>query len=213
MLPAIKAAIHANELGNLTPYKLYFAKKGSSGASFGVFQNDTHENPAALATLTDILNSAGLPTDQVQRITNLVAQACPADPLTDGDEAAANAALASDAGMAKVDALDQSELNAVCRYLAQATAASANPISGEAQLAICMWCNMTGAPTKLLTWLGGSSVTLASGTVEPPGNPVSFDDMTRFLKDSTYFVQNPGNWQHFADSGTAGAALLPLSGV
>jgi hypothetical protein len=82
-----------------------------------------------------------------------------------------------------------------------------------AQLGICMWCNMTGAPTTLLTWLGGSAVDEPGGKVDPPGNPVSFDDLTRLLQNATYFVNNPGNWQHFADSAAEGAKLLPHAAV
>ena len=55
MLPAIKASIRANEIGSQSPYKLSFAKKGNSGASYGVFQNDTYANRTALTTLTQIL--------------------------------------------------------------------------------------------------------------------------------------------------------------
>jgi hypothetical protein len=209
MLPAIRAAIKANEIGTGDPYALSFAKKGDSGASFGIFQNDTAANSQALDALNSILQTAGLPAEQVQRIIGLVNKPCPTDPLTSDDEAAADAALSSYAGKQAVDALDDRRLTVVCGYLDQSVQSSVYPIEGEAQLGICMWCNMTGAPTTLLTWLGGSSVDEAGGTVDPPGNPVSFDDLTRLLKNATFFVNNPDNWQHFADSADEGAKLLP----
>jgi len=209
MLPAIKGAIKENEIGSGDPYSLSFAKKGNSGASFGIFQNDTAANSQALDALQSILQAAGLPDAQVQRIIGLVGQPCPDDPLSTDDEAAADAALGSDAGKQAVDALDGTRLTVICGYLDQAVGASANPIEGKAQLGICMWCNMTGPPTTLLTWLGGATVNEPGGSVDPPGNPVSFDDLTRLLQNATYFVNNPGNWQHFADSAVDGANLLP----
>ena len=45
--------------------------------------------------------------------------------------------------------------------------------------------------------------------MDPPGNPVGFGDLTWLLKNATYFVDNPDNWQHFADSAAEGARLLP----
>lgn len=209
MLPAIKAATSANEIGSADPYALSFAGKGNSGASFGVFQNDTAANPDALNTLRSILTTAALPDAQIERIIDLLGKPCTTSPLTPADEAAVNDALHSNAGKQAVDALDDKRLNVVCGNLDQAVQASKYPIEGKAQLGICMWCNMTGAPTTLLTWLGGSAVVEAGGTVEPPGNPVSFDDLTRLLQEATFFVKNPGNWQHFADSAAEGAKLLP----
>lgn len=210
MLPAIRAGIKANEIGLGNPYSLSFAEKGGSGASFGIFQNDTATNSQALDTLKSILQDAALPSDQVDRIIDLVGTACPTDPLTADDHAAADAALSSDAGKQAVDALDEKRLTVICGYLDKALQSSTNPIEGEAQIGICLWCNMTGAPSTLLTWLGGSSVTEAGGEVAPPGNPVTFEDLTRYLKNAGFFVNNPKNWQHFADSTAEGAKLLPL---
>jgi hypothetical protein len=61
-----------------------------------------------------------LPDAQVQRIIGLVGQPCPDDPLAPEDEAAADAALSSDAGKQAVDALDGKRLTIVCGYLDQA---------------------------------------------------------------------------------------------
>jgi hypothetical protein len=209
MLPAIRAAIKANEIGSGDPYKLSYAGKANSGASFGIFQNDTAANKQALATLKSILQAAKLPGPQVTRIIGLVSIPQLVDPLTPEDSEAANDALSSADGKKAVDALDEKRLKVICGYLDDAVSASTNPIEGKAQLGICMWCNMTGPPTTMLTWLRGSAVDLLGGRVEPPGNPVSFDDLTRLLIYTTFFVENPGNWQHFADSAEEGAKLLP----
>ncbi len=44
--PALRAALKENEIGNASPYRLSYAKLGQSGASFGVFQGDTHVDAA-----------------------------------------------------------------------------------------------------------------------------------------------------------------------
>ncbi|MGM5000116.1 hypothetical protein AB8A05_15390 [Tardiphaga sp. 538_B7_N1_4] len=209
MFPAIKAAIKANEISGGDPYSLSFAGKANSGASFGIFQNDTAANSQALAALKSILQQAGLPAGQVTRIIQLVSKPCPTNPLKPEDTEAANDALSSADGMKAVDALDEKRLKLICGYLNDAVDSAKDPIEGKAQLGICMWCNMTGPPSTMLTWLGGSAVDEPGGKVDPPGNPVSFDDLTRLLKKTTYFTNNPRNWQHFADSAEEGAKLLP----
>jgi hypothetical protein len=212
MMPAIKAALRANELGPGNPYRLSFAGKGSSGASFGVFQADTAANANARTTLHNVLAGAGMDPGQLQRIMAALSVACPSDPLAPADEAAVNAALDSPQGRALVDALDGQSLAIVCGDLdlANKTAAGAgSAIAGDAQLAICLWCNMTGRPSLLLTWLGGADVTQSGVVVAAPGAPVVFDDMRRYLTATAYFVANPRNWTHFSQSVAAGAALLP----
>ena len=50
LVPAIKAAIKQNELGDASPYMLSYACLGASGASFGIFQGDTNVNHVARET-------------------------------------------------------------------------------------------------------------------------------------------------------------------
>jgi hypothetical protein len=212
MMPAIKAALRANEIGPGDPYRLSFAGKGSSGASFGVFQADTAANANARTTLHNVLAAAGMDPGQMQGIMAALSVACPADPLDPGDEAAVNAALDSPQGRALVDALDGQSLAIVCGDLDLANGAAAgagNAIAGDAQLAICLWCNMTGRPTLMMTWLGGSDVTESGVAVAAPGVPVLFDDVRRYLTETSFFVAHPQNWIHFSQSVAAGAALLP----
>ena len=65
---AVKAAIRANELGKASPYALSFAKLGSSGASFGVFQGDMHANPAIRTVLQQVLHAAAMDGAAITRI-------------------------------------------------------------------------------------------------------------------------------------------------
>jgi hypothetical protein len=215
LMPAIKAALRANEIGNGDPYKLSFALLGSSGASFGIFQADTAANRNALSTLRSILVAATMPIGQINNILAVLGVPCPTDPLHPEDEAAVNAALASAQGRALVDAMDARTLAVIGADLDLANAAAAkseNSINGEAQLAVCLWCNMSGPPSLLLTWLGGAAVTETGATVAPPGNPVTLDDMQRYLSRSSFFAAHPRNWAHFAASVAAGVELLPAEG-
>ncbi len=215
LTPAITAALRANELGAASPYRISFACKGSSGASFGAFQGDTAVNPAALATLRRVLAAAAMPTDQAGRILDAVRLPCPTDPLSRADEAAVNAALDAPQGRALVDALDQRSLSVVLADLDLANAAAArggNSIDPAGQLAICLWCNMSGPPTLLLTWLGGVPVTESGAVVAAPGRPVKLDDIRRYLNCTPFFTAHPNNMAHFLQSVAAGAALLPTPG-
>ena len=38
--PALRAGLRMHEIGSASPYKLFFAAKGKSGASFGFMQGD-----------------------------------------------------------------------------------------------------------------------------------------------------------------------------
>jgi len=210
LMPAIEAALKANEGGQ--PYALSFAGKGSSGASFGLFQADTAANPNALATLRAVLAGAGMDPGQMQGILAAVSVPCPVDPLSPADLQATDAALSSPQGRALVDALDDHSLARVGADLDLATnaaSAAGASIATAGQLAICLWCNMSGAPTMLLTWLGGSAVNEPGGNVAPPGNPVTLDDVQRYLSDTGFFTAHPQNLAHFTASVAVGEALAP----
>lgn len=212
MFPAIRAALQANELGSGNPYKLSFALIGASGASFGIFQADTASNPAARSTLRAILNAAAMDPARINTILSLLAQPCPLDPLNAADEDDVNAAIASPQGQALVDAMDNRTLAGIYADLDLATQTASNAnnsINGDAQLAICLWCNMSGPPTLLLNWLGGNPITEPGGTVNAPGVPVAFTDMQAYLQRSSFFTNHPRNWAHFSASVAQGAELLP----
>jgi len=208
LYPAIRAAIRANELGNISPYQLSYARLGASGASFGIFQGDTHVNPLARSTLQSILTAAGGAPASVSCIMGLVSQACPnGNPLSPADTAFANQALNSPAGQAAVDAMDDQLMQTVLNGLDGCIAASGTtPITGEALLYMALWINMTGAPTTLKLWLGGQTV---SGVPAPAGPSVEPADIEAYLKASAYFTAHPQNFAHMQASVATGVPLLP----
>jgi hypothetical protein len=86
--------------------------------------------------------------------------------------------------------------------------AAGRSIEPEAQLYIGLWINMSGPPTKLLTWLQGGDPQLPM-PIPAAGDIVDVPAIQTYLQATSYFVSNPGNWPHMVESVTAGAALLP----
>jgi len=206
--PAIRAAIKENELGDASPYCLSYARLGQSGASFGIFQGDTNVNPLARSTLSAVLNAAGLDDATVAGILAAVSRPLPdGNPLSPDDTRLANAALDSTVGQPIVDRMDDELMQTVLKGIDSCIAASGTrPIDPEAQLYIALWVNMTGAPTTLARWLGGTAI---DGLAPPEGATVSADDLRNYLLASAYFRNNPRNFPHMQASVAAGAALLP----
>lgn len=209
MLAAVKAALRANELGAADPYRLSFADLGKSGASFGVFQADTAANRGAWSALHRILTNAGMATAKINSIMATLAKPCNSTSLALADMFATNAAIASPQGRQIVDDLDEVTLDTVMRHLGQANyAATANgkTIEPRAQIMIALWCNMTGAPNTLCSWIGGTEVAL----VRPPPNPiVSANEIECYLRAQQYFVSNPHAISHLLASVAVGVNLLP----
>jgi hypothetical protein len=212
LLPAIRAAIRENELGSASPYCLSYARLGTSGASFGIFQGDTNVNPLARTTLADVLNAAGTDSTTVARIVGAVSHPLPEGcPLTPADRALTDQALASSFGQAIVDQMDDQLMQTVLHGIDTCLAASGTrPIEAEVQLYLALWINMTGAPTSLAKWLGGETV---EGLAPPDGASVGTDDIESYLEASAYFRENPRNFAHMQASVATGAALLPAAGV
>lgn len=208
LFPAIRAAIKQNELGNASPYCLSYARLGQSGASFGIFQGDTNVNPLARSTLTEVLNAAGIDDGTVGSIMAAVSQPLPSgNPLSPDDTSLANTALASALGRSIVDGMDDQLMQTVLQGIDSCLAASgARSIDPTAQLYIALWANMTGAPTSLAKWLGGTEV---AGLAPPDGAGVSAEDLENYLQANSYFRNNPRNFPHMQASVAAGAALLP----
>ncbi len=202
LYPAIKDAVRRNELGPASPTRLCFARKASSGASFGVFQGDTHSNPLARQTLRDILAASGCAPERAARIMTLLSQPCPdGNPLTGDDTALVNAALESPVGQALVDAMDQTLMTTVLRELDTCIAAAAQhgrTIAPASLLYIACWVNMTGPPTSLRHWLGAA-----------PQTHVTTAGMIAYLRATRYFTENPGNFRHLQQSVQGAEALLP----
>jgi hypothetical protein len=212
LFPAIRAAIKQNELGNASPYCLSYARLGQSGASFGIFQGDTNVNPLARSTLTDVLNAAGIDNATVAGIMAAVSRALPDGcPLSSADSALADDALAGALGQPIVDQMDDQLMQTVLKGIDSCIAASdARPVDPAAQLYIALWVNMTGAPTSLAKWLGGTEV---AGLAPPDGASVGAEDLESYLQANTYFRNNPRNFPHMQSSVAAGAALLPIAAV
>lgn len=59
--PALTAALRMHEIGTNTPYRLYFAGKAKSGASFGFMQGDLAASQDIVTkTFVTILSLAGV---------------------------------------------------------------------------------------------------------------------------------------------------------
>lgn len=207
-ISAIKAAIRANELGNISPYQLSFAKKGSSGASFGVFQGDMHANGSVRETFANVLKAASVDAPTIARLTAVLSAPCPeGNPLSSQDTTMVNAAL-SGPGRTLVDEMDDTLLQTVLAHVQQAIdAASAKgfTIDPVAQIDIALWCNMTGAPDSLCKWIGGQTT---MGVPAPQGPVVVQANLETYLGKTAFFQANPKNFAHFRQSVAVGAAIL-----
>ena len=69
------------------------------------------------------------------------------------------------------------------------------------------WINMSGAPTKLLTWLSGGDPDLPGGR-PPLGLSVTAEGMEGYLRATRYYQANPGNIPHMLASVADGAKKL-----
>lgn len=198
--PAFLEAFRVNEIGAKSPYEILFAAKGQSGGSFGAMQGDLAAGqPNVTKTFHDCLAAAGISEGKIASLTSRLAAHVTSNPLSAADTKLVNDALF--ASKALVDAMDEKILEGVFDDLDECidTASKAGrSIDPEAQLYIAMWINMTGPPTKLLTWLKGN-----------PNTVVDVPAIQAYLKATKYFVENKKNWAHMVESADAGAKLLP----
>ncbi|MES2055804.1 MAG: hypothetical protein V4564_07700 [Pseudomonadota bacterium] len=209
LLPAVRAALRANELGPANPYRLSFADLGKSGASIGIFQADTAANHGAWSALHQILTNAGMATAKINSVMATLSAPCNSTSIALCDLLAVNAALATPQGQQTVNDLDEVTLDTVLRHVDQATAAATaqgKTIEPRGLLMIALWVNMTGAPNMFCSWIGGTTV----AQVRPPPNAtVSANEIECYLRAQQYFTTNPRTIPHFLASVAAGAALLP----
>jgi len=210
LIPAIKEAIKQNEIGNASQYELSYARLGTSGASFGVFQGDTNVSHVARATLAAALRARGADEGTVARILGLVGQSCPnGNPLSPEDTDLANAALSSSDGRKLVDQMDDGLLQIVLHGVDSCIAAAQTrslTIDGIAILYIALWVNMTGPPNMLSRLLSG---TPELGVPPPSGPRVSQHDIESYLHATKFFVLHPRNFVHLQESVQAAIPLLP----
>ena len=208
---ALLTAIRQNEIGDASPYRLSYAAKGSSGASFGFMQGDMAVGlPIVQSTFCDVLAAAHIPDDKINSLAQTLSVHLIQNPLSKEDTELVNAALNAPAGRALVDRMDQVIFADVRQHLDRCVAAgvgSGRTITPKAQIYMLLWINMTGPPTILLKWLSGEDVTMAS-TVPKPDQIVDATAMENYLRATDFFSENPGNLPHFLQSAAAGAVLL-----
>ena len=208
--PAIRAALRMHEIGTDSPYRLFFAGKGNSGASFGFMQGDLAAGQTnVVETFTVILKNAGASKPTVKRYLDALSVHLIANPLSPTDTKFINDALVANKDL--VDAMDEEILSDVYNDLDKCIAAAATDnrkISGTALLYAAMWINMSGHPTKLLTWLKGGDPHLHHPVPKAPAL-VGGADIRGYLMATDYYVSNPGNAPHLDTSVQAGAGLLP----
>lgn len=209
--PAIRIALRLHEIGDATPYKLFFAGKGKSGGSFGFMQGDLAAGQQVVHdTFEAVLGKANVASGKITSIENLLSVHCIDNPLTNPDTALVNGALSSDAGRPLVDAMDEAILGGVYAGLDKCIdAAGKNGLSIEpkALIYMAMWINMSGPPSMLVTWLSGKSVTMAA-TVKAPRDDVDGPAMEAYLRATNYYSENPGNFAHAMQCAAAGMAAM-----
>jgi hypothetical protein len=210
---AILTGIRLNEIGNGSPYKLCFASKGSSGASFGVTQGDLAAGqPIVTTTFQNALAAAGFSAAEIQQFTSTLSVHLIGNPLSTMDTQRINAALLNSKNL--VDSMDQQILAAVysdvdkCISAASSAGRHVEPI---AIIYMALWINMSGPPTSLLLWLKGLDPGMPG--VPTLGPAVTEDDMKGYLSATSYFRANTGNLPHIVASAEAGALTLQQSAV
>ncbi len=210
---AIDAALRRHEIGNGDPYRLSFAAKGRSGASFGACQGDVSANPRARATLRAILKSAGVTPQRITAILKRLGAKIAANPLSPADQQTVATALAAPAGHAAVDAMDAAILDGIAAMVDDCIAAAASAgrtIEPVAAVYIALWINMSGPPTTLKRWLEGNAVSLDGNArhVAAPGAVVTAAAMADYLKATDYFAANPQTFAALANAAAAGETML-----
>jgi len=206
---ALQAALRQHEIGNMSPYQLFFAAKGKSGASFGAMQGDMAAGQVvAKTTFRDALTRAGISNAKIQSYLSRLSIPLRGDPLSPAEKAEINAALLGARDL--VDAMDdkiQQGVFAGLNRCREKAAAAGKQIEDKALLYMACWINMSGAPTKLLTWLSGGDPDLPGGR-PPLGSSVTAEGMEGYLRATRYYQANPGNIPHMLASVADGAKKL-----
>jgi len=88
-----------------------------------------------------------------------------------------------------------------------AASSAGRTIETKALLYLAMWINMTGPPSTVLNWLAGKAVTLAK-PIGKAGAVVDGPAMEAYLRATSYYSENPGNFPHAMQCAAAGMATL-----
>jgi len=208
--PALRRGLQVHEIGNQSPYQLFFAAKGKSGASFGFMQGDlAASQPIVQRTFHQCLSGARFSEEEINDFARRLSVHLIRNPLTRTETDRINAALNDNKQL--VDAMDDAILSGVYGGLDKCVTAAANAqrtIQPIAQLYIAMWINMSGPPSKILRWLAGNDPELGV-RVEPPGSEIDLNAIQTYLKATSYYRENPQNFAHLRESADAGAQRLP----
>ena len=208
--PALRMALRLHEIGDSSPYRLSFAAKGVSGASFGFMQGDLAANqPGVQKTFHDALAAAGVSEAKIKSLTQQLSVHLISNPLTAADTKLVNDALLASKGL--VDAMDEDILQGVYGSLDQCTqtaTGAGRTIAPKALIYMALWINMSGPPTSLLKWLAGKNPGLTK-PIPKAGAVVDGPAMETYLQATSYYSENPHNFPHILQCAAAGAALLP----
>jgi hypothetical protein len=209
--PALRTALRLHEIGDATPYKMFFAGKGKSGGSFGFMQGDLAAGqPNVRATFRAVMAAAGSTLAKAKAIEDALSVHCIDNPLSVSDTRLVNSALDSEPGRPLVDTMDEDILGDIYagldKCLASATEAG-RTVEPKALLYLAMWINMTGPPSTVLKWLAGKPVSLAK-PIGKAGAVVDGPAMETYLSATSYYSENPGNFPHAMQCAAAGMAAL-----
>jgi hypothetical protein len=207
--PALRAALRCNEIGNDTPYRISFAAKGNSGASFGFMQGDMAVQPIARQTFRAAMAAAGIESATINSWVTKLSKHVTRNPLSPSDTRKINAALAAHSDL--VDAMDEKIISGVYASLDKCSEAAASgecTIQPAALIYMALWINMTGKPTSLLKWLRGGDPGLG-GSVPGAAPTVTEAKIQAYLRATDYFKKNPRNLPNVISCAKKGATLLP----
>jgi hypothetical protein len=208
---AMQTALRLHEIGDKSPYRLFFAGKGKSGGSFGFMQGDLAAGqPYVTKSFQAVLAAASVPAAKAELIVEALSVHLLKNPLSASDTKLVNDALASAKGRALVDTMDDQVLAGVYKGVNQCIAAASSfgrTIESKALIYMAMWINMSGPPTNLLKWLAGKSVSMATQLPKAP-IVVSGAAMEGYLRATNYYAENPGNLPHAMQCAAAGMAGL-----
>jgi hypothetical protein len=209
LTPSLAEALRHHEIGgNISlAYRISFAGKGHSGASFGAMQGDLATGrPEAKKAFLAALAAARVPQPKIEAVTSvLFDHPHKTNPLSGADTALIDDALvASKALVDEMDAAIAAQVHADLDKVAAAASAAGRAIAPQALLYIANWINMTGPPTTLLKWVAGEPV----GSVPTPGKVIDEAAIEAYLLAQKYYRENPDSWPHMVKSVAKGARLI-----
>jgi hypothetical protein len=205
----LRVGLRVHEIGDATPYQLFFAAKGKSGASFGFMQGDLAAGQKDVTkTFKKAMQVAGMQGTVIDNLVARLSMHLISNPLSSKETLSVNAALQASSDL--VDQMDERILQNVYDELDRTVAtaqAAGREVDPKAQVYIALWINMSGPPTKLLEWLQGKDPHLPNPVSEAPPL-VDGPAMEGYLRATSYYSQNPGNFPHMLASAAAGAAAI-----